>query len=609
MFQETDNAVCHGRISLPTCQEYLWEAKHSDKVFKSEGGPDSCLQNAGLESHSSGVYKEYCGAEMSDLSCESTPRLGYKDNRSSLLLDHMSVQERQLVFRNMVRYETPVIDKQWPKHSISPGLQNFFELESGSNLAECGLMTTKNEVKTVLSSSMEFFGKDTGTIKGSLSDEGMSRDLQVKWKKLADLESLKTSNSRVSEIELCSSDERDKAGAFAMQKRSRRPPRRYIEELAESKSKFYSRKCGVACKRSKNNFLHVRSDKNNRQKETQEETLLCQDKSYEVGCIQVPFGLPVEAGQLEEHDSSLNSEDCKDHRLLRSSEKLEIEYSPAKSREEISDDECVLRRSTQKDSKQIKHYTSWTSSEVMKLIEGVSQCGVGRWSAMKRLLFSSCSHRTAVDIKDKWRNLLKASCTQLQKERKIKRDISKQASDHVPESVLQRVRELAVIYPYPRRKRIFSKIQRYRGRTGQLQCLESTFCIQGICCNNNSEDCKDHRLLGSSEKLEIECSPAKSREEISEDESVSRINTRKGSKQTKLYTSWTSSQVMKFIEGVSQCGVGKWSEMRRLLFSSCLHRTAVDLISLDFQDKWLNLLKASCIQLQKERGLVEITFT
>ncbi|PQQ20683.1 hypothetical protein Pyn_14601 [Prunus yedoensis var. nudiflora] len=86
------------------------EAKHSDKVFKSEGGTDSCLQNAGLESHSPGVYTEYCGAEMSDLSCESTPRLGYKDNRSSLLLDHMSVQEQQLAYRNMFRHETPVID-------------------------------------------------------------------------------------------------------------------------------------------------------------------------------------------------------------------------------------------------------------------------------------------------------------------------------------------------------------------------------------------------------------------------------------------------------------------------------------------------------------------
>ncbi|PQM36208.1 uncharacterized protein Pyn_02102 [Prunus yedoensis var. nudiflora] len=520
---------------------------------------------------------------MSDLSCESTPRLGYKDNRSSLLLDHMSVQEQQLAFRNMFRHETPVIDKQWPKHSTSPGLQNFFELESGSNLAECGLMSKKNEGKTVLSSSIEFFGRNSGTIKGSLSDESMSRDLQVKRKKLADHESLKTSNSRVSEIELSSSDERDKAGAFAMQKRSRRPPRRYIEELAESKSKFYSRKCGVACKRSKNSFLHVRSDKNNRQKETQEETLLCQDKSYDVGCIQVPFGLPVEAGQLEEHNSSLNSEDCKDHRLLRSSEKLEIEYSPAKSQEEISEDECVLRRSTQKGSKQIKHYTSWTSSEVMKLIEGVSQCGVGRWSEMKRSLFSSCSHRTAVDIKDKWRNLLKASCTQLQKERKIKRDISKQASDHVPESVLQRVRELAVIYPYPRRKRIFSKIPRYRDRTGQLQCLESTFCIQGICCNNVSN------FLSLNLHSSIACLLIKNgtlriaRTTDSQDPvrnlrlSILQQSHERGFLKMRVSRGEILKKVanrQSFIhlglllkrrsfEGVSQCGVGKWSEMKK----------------------------------------------
>ncbi|BFG34472.1 hypothetical protein CerSpe_207460 [Prunus speciosa] len=467
---------------------------------------------------------------MSDLSCESTPRLGYKDNRSSLLLDHMSVQEQQLAFRNMFRHE-PVIDKQWPKHSTSPGLQNFFELESGSNLAECGLMSKKNEGKTVLSSSIEFFGRNSGTIKGSLSDESMSRDLQVKRKKLADHESLKTSNSRVSEIELSSSDERDKAGAFAMQKRSRRPPRRYIEELAESKSKFYSRKCGVACKRSKNSFLHVRSDKNNRQKETQEETLLCQDKSYDVGCIQVPFGLPVEAGQLEEHNSSLNSEDCKDHRLLRSSEKLEIEYSPAKSQEEISEDECVLRRSTQKGSKQIKHYTSWTSSEVMKLIEGVSQCGVGRWSEMKRSLFSSCSHRTAVDIKDKWRNLLKASCTQLQKERKIKRDISKQASDHVPESVLQRVRELAVIYPYPRRKRTL-RIARTTDSQDPVRNLRLSILQQS----------HERGFL----KMRV------SRGEI-----LKKVANRQSFIHLGLLLKRRS------FEGVSQCGVGKWSEMKK----------------------------------------------
>ncbi|KAI5437126.1 hypothetical protein KIW84_023301, partial [Lathyrus oleraceus] len=56
-----------------------------------------------------------------------------------------------------------------------------------------------------------------------------------------------------------------------------------------------------------------------------------------------------------------------------------------------------------------KHHRAWTLAEVTKLIEGVSRCGPGRWSEIKRQSFSSYSHRTSVDLKDKWRNLLKAS--------------------------------------------------------------------------------------------------------------------------------------------------------------------------------------------------------
>ncbi|KAI5416917.1 hypothetical protein KIW84_041789 [Lathyrus oleraceus] len=56
-----------------------------------------------------------------------------------------------------------------------------------------------------------------------------------------------------------------------------------------------------------------------------------------------------------------------------------------------------------------KHHRAWTLAEVTKLIEGVSCCGPGRWSEIKRRSFSSYSHRTSVDLKDKWRNLLKAS--------------------------------------------------------------------------------------------------------------------------------------------------------------------------------------------------------
>ncbi|CAK8540303.1 unnamed protein product [Lathyrus sativus] len=56
-----------------------------------------------------------------------------------------------------------------------------------------------------------------------------------------------------------------------------------------------------------------------------------------------------------------------------------------------------------------KHHRAWTLVEVTKLIEGVSRCGPGKWSEIKRQSFSSYSYRTSVDLKDKWRNLLKSN--------------------------------------------------------------------------------------------------------------------------------------------------------------------------------------------------------
>lgn len=46
-----------------------------------------------------------------------------------------------------------------------------------------------------------------------------------------------------------------------------------------------------------------------------------------------------------------------------------------------------------------KHHRAWTLVEVIKLVEGVSKCGAGRWSEIKKLSFSSYSYRTSVDLK------------------------------------------------------------------------------------------------------------------------------------------------------------------------------------------------------------------
>jgi hypothetical protein len=40
-------------------------------------------------------------------------------------------------------------------------------------------------------------------------------------------------------------------------------------------------------------------------------------------------------------------------------------------------------------------------------VEGVAKCGGGKWADIKKLGFPAIEHRTAVDLKDKWRNLLR----------------------------------------------------------------------------------------------------------------------------------------------------------------------------------------------------------
>eukprot|EP01018_Ginkgo_biloba_P007436 Gb_31297 [translate_table: standard] len=107
-------------------------------------------------------------------------------------------------------------------------------------------------------------------------------------------------------------------------------------------------------------------------------------------------------------------------------------------------DDYVATVPTAKGGTRRKHHRAWTLGEVMKLVEGVSRCGAGRWSEIKKVAFSSYGHRTSVDLKDKWRNLLRASYAQLQAN-KEGRNQRKHASVPIPTPILVRVRELAAM--------------------------------------------------------------------------------------------------------------------------------------------------------------------
>ncbi|KAM5559778.1 hypothetical protein ABKV19_021121 [Rosa sericea] len=113
-----------------------------------------------------------------------------------------------------------------------------------------------------------------------------------------------------------------------------------------------------------------------------------------------------------------------------------------------SEDEIVRKKRSKKHDRR-KHQRMWDVSEVMALIDGISEYGVGQWTRIKRLLFTSSAYRTPIDLRDKWRNLLRSSCR-----RKLKKEVEeKEENDmHLPKSLIYRVRELAKKHPYPRQR-------------------------------------------------------------------------------------------------------------------------------------------------------------
>jgi hypothetical protein len=96
----------------------------------------------------------------------------------------------------------------------------------------------------------------------------------------------------------------------------------------------------------------------------------------------------------------------------------------------------VRSAGTAKNAKK-KHHP-WTVEETMALINGVSITGVGKWAEIKRLENPEISdvlvNRTAVDLKDKWRNLIRIA--KLPKA-SLKARLAKSQSDIPLETMLQ----------------------------------------------------------------------------------------------------------------------------------------------------------------------------
>ncbi|MFS7908741.1 putative transcription factor MYB-HB-like family [Helianthus anomalus] len=225
-------------------------------------------------------------------------------------------------------------------------------------------------------------------------------------------------------------------------KRSRKPTKRYIDESSmlslNNSKKRREASCGSRVKLS--GVRRVKSQIEVKPKEKMLPAAVSFDKA-----IQVPFSshVPTECQKSNSPAKVSKNALCISR---KSFERVQIEKHIENYSSEPEDDSETMTRSVT-GGNQRKHHRVWTVSEVKKLLDGVAHFGVGKWTHIKKSLFSSSAHRTPVDLKDKWRNLLKAS--HALKGSKTEDDQKRSQSWRpLPKSVLCRVRELASIYPY-----------------------------------------------------------------------------------------------------------------------------------------------------------------
>ena len=95
-----------------------------------------------------------------------------------------------------------------------------------------------------------------------------------------------------------------------------------------------------------------------------------------------------------------------------------------------------------RDRRRSKHHSPWTLVESRALVDGVERCNGCRWTVIKKLGLSELERRTAMDLKDKWRNLLQLASLPSQSRRKAE----------TPPALLQRVLRLEASYGVARRK-------------------------------------------------------------------------------------------------------------------------------------------------------------
>ncbi|XP_068658914.1 uncharacterized protein [Aristolochia californica] len=393
-----------------------------------------------------------------------------------ICLDNLSIRELQETFKMTFGRTTSVNDKLWLKRRIAMGLTNSYDVPT-TNFIIKGKTLIRKEVGEELDGSSNAVGD---TNKGC-TDMPVRPSNQIQECQVSSSNGLKKPRTEIED----SKNELHEVQTAA--KRVRKPTKRYIEELSEVEARDCSGRSGSSGKSCRHNQdsqrFHIghlqgtfssgkmfvtRNDslggsgvqvpyvsrvRRGRPRQNFMALMKYQPSGIAAEVVKEALGMQIsrQDGETETLQSGKQIQPSSDNKLEKqmdvdiSGHQETVEMENADSSGDDTSDENVATVPTANGGTRRKHHRAWTLSEVVKLVEGVSRYGAGRWSEIKRLAFSSYAYRTSVDLKDKWRNLLRASFSQVPSSKGVK-DSRKHASMPIPAPILIRVRELAEMH-------------------------------------------------------------------------------------------------------------------------------------------------------------------
>ncbi|KAK8524754.1 hypothetical protein V6N12_029609 [Hibiscus sabdariffa] len=422
------------------------------------------------------------GGSSTSAGCiSSTP--DFSKLKGEICLDNLSIKELHEVFKATFGRETTVKDKLWLKRRIAMGLTNSCDVSTTTFVIKDNKLVKKDNEDSAnnvnLATGKEFQAvavEFNGDLLNSLSSQ------------IDEHQTVSAVRSGNNVVENNFANE-DLAADQRAAKRVRKPTKRYIEELSEAESKEYSGNSGRLLASTKNIGIRPLPSESHgrlaRNAPLEGRTVITRLDSLGGFGIQVPCVYRVRRSRprknvtallkfhpsgmsmtatfikrgLDVHGSQMGNESMSKVLEAKSSPEQTHQFAAESNKEKSStnlghnmelkyvdpsgdtSDDNVVTVPTAKGGIRRKHHRAWTLSEVMKLVEGVSKYGAGRWSEIKRLAFASYSYRTSVDLKDKWRNLLKASFAQTPVNQVA--SSRKHPSMPIPAPILLRVRELA----------------------------------------------------------------------------------------------------------------------------------------------------------------------